>query len=426
MNYPPSGEVFLTRTTMSPDAISGVSKVVDVAVGPENTWTIADQKRSKVYTYDYEGNLLFAFGDYGQQLGMISQNGLAGVTYQGDNMILLDGRNDSFTVYERSPYGNTLIQALRHQNERRYDLSMEDWTEILKLNSNFDTAYIGIGNAMYRNGDYEEAIEFYKAAYDTENYSTAFQELRKEWISKFILLIPVGVIVICVACSKFLGYAKKVNKRVSVTKGKRTYGQELIFVFHLMFHPFDAFWDLKHEKRGSVRAGATFLGLAILAFYYKAIGSGYVMNPQGNFSTVVSVAISVCVPLGLFIVANWCLTTLFEGEGSFKDIFIATTYSLMPIVLLFIPVTIASNFVVASEVDILNLISAIAYIWVGLLLFFGVMVTHDYSMGKNILTIVGTIIGMVCIMFIALLFSTLLGKIVSFVTNIVTELQFRM
>jgi hypothetical protein len=29
-------------------------------------------------------------------------------------------------------------------------------------------------------------------------------------------------------------------------------------------------------------------------------------------------------------------------------------------------------------------------------------------------------------MFIALLFSTLLGKLVSFVTNIVTELQYRM
>ena len=31
-----------------------------------------------------------------------------------------------------------------------------------------------------------------------------------------------------------------------------------------------------------------------------------------------------------------------------------------------------------------------------------------------------------CIMFIALLFSTLLGKLVSFVTNIVTEIQYRM
>ncbi|MBQ8345613.1 MAG: YIP1 family protein, partial [Clostridia bacterium] len=352
--YPPSGEIFLSKNNNA-DEIYGVSKVVDVAVGPENTWSIIDQKRSKVFTYDYDGNLLFAFGDFGQQLGMITQNGLAGITYQEDKMILLDSVAESFTVYERTPYGNILISALQHQNERRYDLSMEDWTEILKRNTNFDTAYIGIGNALYRNGQYEAAIEYFQAAYDTANYSLAYKELRKDWISKFLILIPIGVIAICFACVKFLGYAKKVNKKVSVTKGKKTYWQELIYVFHLMFHPFDAFWDLKHEKRGSVRAGVTILGLTILAFYYKEIGSGYVMNPQEVYSTIVDVLLSVCVPLALFIISNWCLTTLFEGEGSFKDIFIACTYSLLPIVLIYIPVTIASNFVVATEVDILNL-----------------------------------------------------------------------
>jgi hypothetical protein len=61
-----------------------------------------------------------------------------------------------------------------------------------------------------------------------------------------------------------------------------------------------------------------------------------------------------------------------------------------------------------------------------MLIFFGMMVTHDYPMGKNILTTAGTILGMIVIMFVALLFSTLLGKLVSFVTNIITELQFRM
>jgi uncharacterized membrane protein len=61
-----------------------------------------------------------------------------------------------------------------------------------------------------------------------------------------------------------------------------------------------------------------------------------------------------------------------------------------------------------------------------ILLVLGVMVVHDYSMGKNIITIVSTILGMVCIMFIVILFSTLLGKLVGFVANIVEELQFRM
>ena len=120
------------------------------------------------------------------------------------------------------------------------------------------------------------------------------------------------------------------------------------------------------------------------------------------------------------------MTTLFDGEGNLKDIFIATCYSLLPIVLIFIPTTIASNFVLAAEANILTVLNAIAFIWVGMLIFFGMMVTHDYSIGKNVSITFFTIVGMICIMFIALLFSTLLGKMVSFVTNIITEVRFRM
>ena len=73
----------------------------------------------------------------------------------------------------------------------------------------------------------------------------------------------------------------------------------------------------------------------------------------------------------------------------------------------------------------LAFVDAVAFIWVGLLLFFGMMITHDYTIGKNLAITLFTIVGMICIMFIALLFTTLLGKMVSFVTNIVTEIQFR-
>jgi hypothetical protein len=94
--------------------------------------------------------------------------------------------------------------------------------------------------------------------------------------------------------------------------------------------------------------------------------------------------------------------------------------------LIIIPTTIASNFVLETEADILSLITTIAFIWTGFLLFFGIMVTHDYSMGKNFGTTLGTIAGMVIIMFVSILFTTLLGKLVGFITNIVTEVQFRM
>ena len=46
--------------------------------------------------------------------------------------------------------------------------------------------------------------------------------------------------------------------------------------------------------------------------------------------------------------------------------------------------------------------------------------------GDEMITIVGTLIAMVCIIFIVLLFSMLLTKLVSLVSNIVTEIQYRM
>ncbi len=427
--YPPSGEIdfFNPINALQGTYTTGPSKIVDVAVGPEDTWSIIDEKRSKVFTYDFDGNLLFAFGDEGDLLGNITENSLRAIDYQGDVMLLLDSSEKaSFTVYQRTEYGDVILQAIENQNNRRYDEAINDWTEILKRNSNFDTAYIGIGNAMYENQQYADAVEQYKLAYDTENYSQAYSELRQNWISSYLWILPIILFVLIFGISKFLGYAKKVNKRVSVTSGKRTYGQELLFAFHLILHPFDGFWDLKHEKRGSVRAGSTFLLIAVVAFYYNSIGAGYVTNPEAEYITLFGAITGVCVPLALWIVANWCLTTLFDGEGSMKDIYIATTYSLLPMVLTMVPATIASNFILANEVKTVSLITTLGLIWMALLIFFGTMVTHDYTIGKNVVTVLATLVGMICIMFIAILFSTLLGKLVGFVTNIVTELQYRM
>ncbi len=422
--WPPAGEIDFKN--MYDETKAGVSKVTDVACGPEETWTIIDEKRSKIYTYDYDGNLLFAFGDSGTQLGNLSS--IKAVAYQGDKMLVLDGsgKNQQITVFNRTEYGDVLVSALQCQNERRYEEAIEAWKEILMRNSNYDAAYIGIGNSMFRSGAYEEALEYYKAAYDTENYSVAYKELRKEWMSKFFLLIPVVLVAVCVLVVKVLGRIGKINKRASTAGGKRTFKEELLYVFHVMFHPFDGFWDLKHEKRGSLRASLVFMLLTVIALFYRSVGTGYVMNPQGNYSTIFMQFLVVFIPVALFAIANWCLTTLFEGEGSFKDILIAIGYSLLPLPLTMIPATLISNYIVNSEITILNLVITLGFVWAGFLIFFGTMVTHDYPMLKNIVTVLGTIVGMAFIMFLAILFTSLIMDIVTFVTNYVTEITYRL
>ncbi len=424
--WPPSGEVNVVQESAGGSAISGPSTIVDVALGPEGTWSIIDTKRSKVFTYDEEGRLLFVFGDNGDQLGNFGQDKLRSMCYMGNDMLLLDQNTNSITVMKRTEYGDTLINAIKNQRDRNYDAAEADWREILKRNNNFDAAYVGIGKAYYRQGKFTDAMDMYEAAFDTANYSTAFKYYRQEWVAKYALVVPAVVVVVCLALYFFFRYAGRVNKEVAVRPGgKRTYWEEVLFAFHLMMHPFDGFWDLKHEKRGSIRGALTFCGLAILAFVYNSLGTAYLFNPAGGYLNVFGQIIAIMVPVLLWCVSNWCLTTLFEGEGSFKDIFIATSYSLVPIPLLLVPATLLTNIFTLDEAQMVTLLTTLMWVWVFLLVFFGSMVTHDYTIGKNLLMTLCSVGGMAVIMFIALLFSSLVQKIVGFVTSIVVELGYR-
>ena len=472
--FAPGGEVDVQNRTTDPAKANkiGASSIVDVAIGDEGTWTIADQKRSKVFTYDQNGVLLFAFGDTGIQQGNIQS--ISGITYQGDRLIILDKDAKSFTVFKRTDYGQLLLDALHCENERKYEESVDAWLSVLQYNNNFDSAYIGVGRAYYRQGDaifvsadgqvyykqssvvvyggesgkevvgyevngepldvkeeynktgYDLAMEYLSAAYDAENWSNAYKEVRKEWIAKFVPLILVVGVALVVLISKVMKFAGNYNAKVALLGVQRkTLRQELMYVFHLVFHPFDGFWDLKHEKRGSVRAALIILGVVILSFYYQSIGTGYVMNPEGTYSTIFAQLLAVGLPFILWIISNWCLTTLFEGEGSFKDIFVATSYALSPLPIFLIVSTIMSNFVTYEESALATMLVTVAFVWAGMLIFFGTMVTHDYSFSKNLFMCLATIVGMAVIMFVGFLFSSLVGKMISFVSSIISEISYR-
>lgn len=423
--FPPSGEVSIIVESMAKESdIYGASKIVDVAAGPEGTWSILDQKRSRIFTYDEDGELLFAFGDKGEQLGNLDT--ATAIEYQGDKLLALDSKLNSFTVYTRTEYGDILIEALKANNDRRYDEASTYWRAILQRNNNFDAAYVGLGKAAFRSGDWNAAMDYYKYCADVDDYSEAFQYWRKDWVSKYVIVVPIFIVVVIILLAKFFGHAGKVNRRVATSGEKRKLSHEMLYAFHLIFHPFDGFWDLKHEKRGSMRAALIYLAITIIAFAYNGIGQSYIYSPTKSMNSFLIQIASVALPVLLWVVANWCLTTLMEGEGSLKDIFIATCYAIVPIPMLIIPATLLTHVLTLNESGFINLLTGVMWVWVGLLVFFGCMITHDYTLGKNILTCVATIIGMCIIMFLGVLFSTLVTKMVMFVSNIVTELSYRM
>ncbi len=422
--FDPGGEVVTNLGQLAP----ALSSIIDITLGPEGSWTILDSSssRQRIFTYDSDGNLLFAFGGTGSQLG--NGTSFKAISYQNFDgvyrLVTLDNAAGDYkiTVFEPTKYCDSIIAALKNQNEHNYNASIDYWQDVLTKNNNFDLAYIGIGKALHNQGKYAEAYSMLQKSYETNYASKAYAEMRKEIIGSWMLLIVAAIIVVLVLFVKFLGYAGKKNKITTLKVGRKTYWEELLFAFHLVFHPFDGFWDLKHEQRGSVRAGTTILGITILSFFYNSISQGYLFNPRNNYSNVFMTILSILVPVMLWIVGNWCLTTLFDGEGSFKDVYVATCYSLAPMPLFVVISTILSNVMTATEGAMVTLLISIGFVWVAILLFFGTLVTHNYSLGKNVVTVLGTIVAMAIIMFIAILFSSLVVKMAQFVISIIAEI----
>lgn len=204
------------------------------------------------------------------------------------------------------------------------------------------------------------------------------------------------------------------------------YGETLKYVFYLIFHPLDGFWDLKREKRGSLAASMTFVALTILTLGIEKLNTAFLFNP--NRISEVNVLVDIITVLLVFVlwcVANWCTTSLMDGKGRMKDIFIAMGYALFPIVLIRLPMVFLSHVITGEEGAFYYVFGFIAYAWTAWLIFTGTMMTHEYSLGKTVFTCIITVIGMGIILFIGLLFFHVISEIMVFVSTIYKEIRFR-
>lgn len=127
----------------------------------------------------------------------------------------------------------------------------------------------------------------------------------------------------------------------------------------------------------------------------------------------------------LFVVANWCITTLQEGKGSFVQILVFSGYSLMPMVLTSFLGTLVSHWMVQDESVFRGWLVWLGILWTGVLLFLSLMTLHQYSFLKTVLSFLLTVFGIFVIVFLMVLFFSLIQQMAAFFSTIYNELYFR-
>ncbi|MDQ0169486.1 MULTISPECIES: YIP1 family protein [Paenibacillus] len=200
------------------------------------------------------------------------------------------------------------------------------------------------------------------------------------------------------------------------------------YPLHLIFHPFDGYWELKYERNQKMTlliAGMIML-LLIMTKILHAQYSGFLINfnnPKRLNSLLEMVY--VIVPVLFWCVANWSLTTLMDGEGKFSEIFMSTCFALVPLLLIQFPWIWLSLVISVQETAFYYFSNAIAIGWTVYLLFVGNMTVHQYTPAKTILTMFLTLVAMAFMAFLCLLFFSLVQQIVSFAVTIYQELVLR-
>ncbi len=201
----------------------------------------------------------------------------------------------------------------------------------------------------------------------------------------------------------------------------------LRYALHVIVHPFDGVWDLTRERRGSIQA-ANFIVFMVMLTRSRQLQYTSFLFMRVNWArvNVFTECLSILLPIGIWCLANWSLTTLFEGKGRMRDIYIGTAYALTPFVLIQLPLILLSNVVTVEEGAFYGVLSGISLLWCGLLLICAMMMIHDYSLGKTLAFMVMSAFGMLVIIFVMLMFFSLISDGIAYFVSLYKELSFRL
>ncbi len=200
----------------------------------------------------------------------------------------------------------------------------------------------------------------------------------------------------------------------------------LKFPVYIMLHPLKGFEQFKREKRGSMKVSIVFIltlvVLNILSFQY----SGFEVN-DNDIRDLNSIAeiIYIIAPVVLITLSNWAVTTLADGKGKMKDIFMMISYSLFPLIWATGIGLILSNFLTGDEIAFYTLTLSVGSFLMGYMVFFGMISIHEYGLIKCILTILGTLLAASIIIFVLLLSYDLFQRMYGFLYTVYREITLR-
>ncbi|HEZ7990676.1 MAG TPA: Yip1 family protein [Ruminococcus sp.] len=198
------------------------------------------------------------------------------------------------------------------------------------------------------------------------------------------------------------------------------------WVKHSITHPAEGFEDMRWKKAGSLKIAFAIVLLLFLAQIAdgRLYGFQFGISYDKTFNIIPYIVKSI-VLFGAWVVGNWAVCTLLDGEGTMKNICIYSAYALIPYIAQIFINVLLSHILIQDEAVFMQAIRIIGVGWSVILLFSAIKSVHQYSFGKTVFAIILTIVAMLIMLFLLVLFMSLIQQVYIFISTIYTEISYR-
>lgn len=196
--------------------------------------------------------------------------------------------------------------------------------------------------------------------------------------------------------------------------------------FYVARHPFEGFEDVRWKKAYNSKVALVIVLCFFIVNVCQRRMTGFLFQTYfTKVFNVVPIFSSSVLIFFIWVVGNWSLCTLFDGEGKMNEIMCVSAYALVPYIISQVVVIFASNVLTRQESTIITLITYVGFVWSAVLMISAMKALHQYTMPKTILAIIFTIVAMVIIVLVLILLVSLFQQVVMFAYSIWTELMYR-
>ena len=383
-----------------------------------------------IYVLTNDGWMIFYFG-----AGHVAQEDIAGwfrnlvsiaVSSEG-HIWTLDMQSAFLQSFRPTEYTQTIYSALALFNAGFYEESAEQWNTVLRHNQMSVLAHNGMGRALLYQQDFEGARASFYLAGNQFYYSIAFWEVRNLWLLDNLAIVLIGVALFFAILSiiKHFDRNRVVATTVSGIKTKvmeLPYLDNILFGFSIARHPIDSYYDLKIRKRGSLGGAAFHFLLFFVAYMLYTTSRGFIVQLADvvdmDFVVIIGGFFGLFI---LFIISNYLVTSIKDGEGGILDIFKLISYGLLPLTITLLGVTALSHVITDNELFLVNFALLFGGGYTIAVMWLGFQEVHNYSFSTTFKSLIITLGFMTIVLVVVFNLTILFDGLVVFIESIVSE-----